>query len=191
MSETEMELYGKMSKIDAKQLTPEQKKLRIRYLQRQYNKNHKEQIKEYKKKYRETHKEEIKEYYKNNKEEIKEYYKNNKEQKKEYTKKYYENNKEYIREQKKEYYKSPNGKKSNTLSNWKTIGLQETKEELDIIYDMWLTQELCNACDILLTRTGNNCSTDACMDHCHTTNRFRHIICISCNIQDNWKKHFC
>ena len=150
MSETEIEFYGKMSKLDAKQLTPEQKVLRQRYQKRQIYKNNKEEILT-----------KQKEYNKNNKERIK------------------------------EYRETPNCKKSQTLSSWKERGMIETKEEFNRIYNLWLNQELCNACDILLTRTGNSCSTDACMDHCHTTHRFRHIICRSCNSHDNWMEYFC
>jgi hypothetical protein len=38
MTDTEIELYGKMSKLDAKQLTPDQKKLRLQYQKRQFYK---------------------------------------------------------------------------------------------------------------------------------------------------------
>ena len=102
-------------------------------------------------------------------------------------KKYYEEHKEEI----KEYRQTPNGKKSTILSQWKLRGLHETTQELDRIYDLFLNQELCNACDVKLTRNGDRCSTDVTMDHDHDTNRFRHIICRSCNCQDNWKKYFC
>ena len=169
MTDTEIELYGKMSRAEAKQLSPEQKKLRRRYQKRKYNENDKEKAKIRNKKYRETRKE----------------------QHKEYNKQYRETNKDKLAEKYKEYNKTPNGKKRHTLCKWKNYGLQETKEELDRIYNLWLSQELCNACDVLLTRNGSRCSTQACMDHCHTTHRFRHIICISCNSMDNWKKYFC
>ena len=154
MSETEIELYGKMSKLDAKQLSPEQKKLRIRYQKRKYDKN-------------------------------------NKERKKEYDKTRRERNPEKEKERHRQYQQTAAGKKVHTISKWRTRGLQETKEELERIYNLYLTQELCNACDILLARTGNNCSSSACMDHCHTTHRFRHIVCNSCNVHDNWKNQFC
>ena len=95
------------------------------------------------------------------------------------------------KDKRKEYRQTPEGKKKGMLSTWKIKGLQESPENIERIYDLWQTQELCNACDIKLTRDGKCCSTQACMDHDHNTNRFRHIICRSCNNNDNWQKHFC
>ena len=90
-----------------------------------------------------------------------------------------------------EYRQTPACKKSNTISLWKSYGLKESPENLDRIYNLYLTQELCNACDCVLTRDGIRCPTQAQMDHCHISHRFRHIICHACNSYDNWKKHFC
>tara|TARA_R110000803_G_scaffold158240_1_gene222552 strand:+ start:160 stop:627 length:468 start_codon:yes stop_codon:yes gene_type:complete len=105
--------------------------------------------------------------------------------------KYREENVEKEKERHRKYSQSPSGKKSNTISQWKQNGLQESKEDLDRIYDLWLHQEFCNACDVKLTRNGDRCSTDACMDHDHDTHRFRHVICRSCNTRDRWKEYFC
>ena len=153
-----------------------------------------------------------KKYCEKNKEKLalktKEYYHKNKEKESQRGKKYRQENKEKVALKKKEYNsnpinkeknalkkkeysKTPNGKKVNTLKQWKGRGLIASKEEKDRIYNLYLNQELCNACDCILTRTGKYCKTDANMDHCHETGRFRHIICHSCNVNDNWKKHFC
>jgi hypothetical protein len=121
----------------------------------------------------------------------KKYREENPEKLKEANKKYREENPEKVKEYYEKYQQSPNGKKVNTLGNWTNRGLEESKEDLDRIYELYLTQELCNACDIQLTRNGDNSSTQACMDHDHITNRFRHIICKSCNTQDKWMQYFC
>jgi hypothetical protein len=131
----------------------------------------------------------------------KKYYENNKDKQKEACKNWREDNKEYISETNrkwrknneekiKDYRQTANGKKRLTIGNWKRNGLIETEEFLDEIYELWLTQELCNVCGIELTRTGNSSATDANMDHCHKTHKFRHIICGYCNRKDNWKKYF-
>ena len=168
-----MDLSRKMSRTEYNELSDVDKKERKRLLRIiNYNKHcnkNKEKEKERTRKYRQENKEKIQEQKKT----------------------YYQNNKEKIQKQKYEYNQTPNGKKVNTLSTWKKNGLQETKEELDIIYDMWLHQELCYSCDIKLSRNGDCCSTQACMDHDHDTHRFRHIICCSCNSADRWMKYFC
>ena len=150
----------------------------------------KQRRKEYYQNNKEKVKEKVKEYYEDNKEHMKEYREKNKDKISKQTKKYYENNKEQIVKYKKEYDKTDIGKKSHTLSVWKERGLIETKEFIDEIYNMWLTQEECNACGIELTRTGKNSNTNANMDHDHSTGKFRHIICGYCNTMDNWKKYF-
>ena len=155
--------------------------------QKEYRKRNKEKIKqqnkEYNKIYREKNKEKINEY-------NKQYYENNEERKqymKEYRKYYYENNKEKIYE----YRQTPQGKKVNTISDWKRNGLLETKEKIEELYKIYTTIKFCEACDIELTRTGKSSATDINLDHCHTTGRFRLMLCGNCNRQDNWKKHFC
>ena len=101
---------------------------------------------------------------------------------------YYQNNKEECKQRVIKYQKTPDGKKKRIIYNWKTlISLQETDEELDIIYELYLHQELCYSCDVKLTRNGDRSSTDCTMDHDHGTNIFRQICCNSCNIGDRWR----
>ena len=162
-------LARKMTRSDLNELTVEERTERRRLQncinRKKYRENHPKKVAEQNKKYKDEHKE----------------------QSSETNKKYYEANKEKIAE----YRQSPNGKKVHTLSSWKSRGLQESKEDLDRIYELYLHQELCNACDCILTRDGDRSSTDASMDHDHDTHRFRHIICNSCNNHDRWKQYFC
>ena len=116
------------------------------------------------------------------------YKENNPEKEKERSRKYYEENTEKVKEINRLWQQTPAGKKQHTLSHWKTRNLQETPEEMERIYELRETQELCSSCDVKLTRDGDKSSTDASMDHCHITNRFRQICCKNCNHYDNWKK---
>jgi len=101
---------------------------------------------------------------------------------------YYQKNKAECIERVSKYQKTPDGKKKRIIYNWKTISyLQETDEEIERIYELYKTQELCSSCDVKLTRNGDRSPTDVTMDHDHGTNRFRHICCNSCNIGDRWR----
>ena len=201
-----MDLARKMTRAEVRELSDvekaERKRLQRLIINKKYYDNNIEKEKERRKIYYQEHREELiekqKEYYEEHKEEKKEYmleynskyYENNKEKIKENVKEYYENNKEKVAERGRKYFKSPAGKKNYTISGWKQRGLKESPEDLDRIYELYLTQELCNACDCILTRDGM-CATDPNMDHDHTTHRFRHIICRECNSNDKWMKYFC
>ena len=90
---------------------------------------------------------------------------------------------------KKEYNKwyrtTEKGKKSITIGQWKFKGLiWETEDEIDEIYNRYLNSKYCE--NPKCGKEYKN-SKDKCMDHCHTTHKFRNILCNSCNskIQDN------
>ena len=108
-----------------------------------------------------------------------------------YMRKYYEEHKEERKEYDRLYYQTAAGKKVHTLGDWKNRNLQESKEDLEWIYELYLHQELCYSCDIKLTRDGVCCATQAVLDHSHVTHRFRQICCRSCNNLDSWMKYWC
>jgi hypothetical protein len=179
-----MDLARKMTRAELNELNVEERKERLRLQNVNKSRKYKEKNPDYSRKYREENPEK-------EKKRKKKYYEENLEKEKKRGKKYYETNQEQIIEKSKKYKQTSAGKKVNTLSQWKKYGLQETKEELDIIYELYLTQELCYSCDCILTSDGTNCPTQACMDHCHITHKFRQICCRSCNTNDSWMKYWC
>ena len=75
----------------------------------------------------------------------------------------------------------PNVKKRKKIADWKFAGLiWETQDEIDLIYDQYLKSELCE--NINCGKEYKN-SKDKCMDHDHDTNKFRNILCRSCNVK--------
>jgi hypothetical protein len=180
-------LSRKMTRAEVNELSVDERKERLKAQTRvngkKYREENPEKIKERERKWREANPEK-------KKASKKKYRENNLEKEKARYKKYREENPEKVKERERNYRQSPAGKKVNTISKWKQRDLQESPEELDRIYELYLTQELCSSCDVKLTRTGNNISTDACLDHSHDTNRFRQICCNSCNIRDSWNKYW-
>ena len=87
----------------------------------------------------------------------------------------------YNKEQWKKYYEkrkkilsTPEGKKSQTISRWKTKF--NLKGDLDKIYDLYLKTDKCNKCNSIFTTKNKKC-----LDHNHETNEFRFILCNRCN----------
>ena len=157
-----------MSRVEYNELSDEERKERNLAQKRIYVENNSEKVKERSRKYREE----------------------NSDKEKTRHKKYREENPEKNKEINRNYQQSPAGKKQSTLSNWRRRGLQETPEEMDRLYELRQTQELCSSCDVKLTRTGKYNSTYVTMDHCHFTKRFRQICCKNCNHFDSWKKYW-
>jgi len=120
----------------------------------------------------------------------------NKEERAEYNRQYHLDNKEKIleyhrqynldnKEKRKEYRQTPQGKKLNKISSWKTYGLLwDNQEEIDKIYERYLTSKRCEKCDEEYTETNWKC-----MDHCHNTGKFRNILCHRCNINTDRQIH--
>jgi hypothetical protein len=105
-----------------------------------------------------------------------------KEYNREYHKEYYQS--EHGKKKIKEYYESEHGKKIHTINGWKQLGLVwTTEEEIEEIYERYLSSEKCEKKGCEYTETNWKC-----MDHMHLNGKygyFRNIICNSCNVNDN------
>ena len=68
--------------------------------------------------------------------------------------------------------------KYNTIYDWKKNGLKENEETILEIYEGLIRASNCELC-------GNpfKNSRDRHMDHCHTTGKFRNIVCRKCNFR--------
>jgi len=98
---------------------------------------------------------------------------------KKYAKEYRQNNKEKTDQYKKKYNKTDKGKKVYRLCSWRQRGL--ITEDIDKIYEYYLSIEECENCGIELNQEGDY-NTKKCMDHSHITGEFRNILCNLCNI---------
>ncbi len=112
----------------------------------------------------------------------KQYHIDNREKRKQQRKQHYNDNKQKIKEQKKQY--DINNPEKKTIWNWKKIGLIELEGvyTYESLYEYYVSINHCEVCE---TKFKN--SFDKCLDHCHTTNIFRWVLCRNCNTQDNWK----
>jgi hypothetical protein len=99
------------------------------------------------------------------------------EERRAYHREWYKNNKEKM----KEYRKTPDYRKSQTISKWKERGV--IHDNFDALYEQYLEATHCNAC-----KSGFKSTFYKCLDHDHTTGFFRQFLCRYCNNQDNWKK---
>ena len=132
---------------------------------KEYDKKHKQQKRDYMKKYREKNKECIKQR----------------------DKIYREKNREHIRQRDKQYQQTPQGKKSKTITCWKSLGLKLYGYTYDEVYEYYMDTTHCEVCKVELN---TNTKTRKCMDHCHDTGCFRWILCNRCNVQDYWMKFY-
>ena len=101
---------------------------------------------------------------------------------------YYEANKEKVITQHSAYSQTPDGIKCGRVSSWKFKGLTPpTGMTLHELYDTIYV--VCTHCMVCKTEFKN--ITDRCADHDHDKieNNFRQVLCMKCNVNDNWLKH--
>lgn len=81
----------------------------------------------------------------------------------------------------KTYYKTDNGRRKVIIAQWKRKGLIHNNYEA--LYNIYINTHECMVCD-----TPFKTRHDRCLDHDHTTNLYRHVLCHKCNCHDAWKK---
>ena len=105
------------------------------------------------------------------------------EKQKEYFKEWREKNKENKRLYDIGYRKNkPKPHHISCINKWKGYGIQlRPNEDWESIYLYYITCEECENCGIELTDEKHLTSTHRCLDHDHTTNFIRDILCHKCN----------
>jgi len=78
-------------------------------------------------------------------------------------------------EKDKRYYQSDKGKKAERKKWWKKNGVI-FDNDFDEIHDRYINSSQCELCDKVYKS-----SRDRCLDHCHTTGKFRNVVCQNCN----------
>ena len=76
------------------------------------------------------------------------------------------------KEKQKGYYNTPQEFKTHKIADWKRYGLIDDYEK---VYEIYINTNNCMKCSVEIS--GHN----KCMDHCHTTNLYRAVLCKSCN----------
>ena len=137
-------------------MTPEERKEYNRVYHKEYRLKNKEKIKERRR-----------EYYLKNKEKINEINRNN-----------HHKNKENRNEQKREYSQTENGKKSNTIGQWKYKGV--ICEDFNKMYEIYINTNNCQWCD-------NDISEKRELEHNHYSGEVRGVVCKSCNQKIRYK----
>jgi len=140
-------------------------------------------MKKWREKNKEKHNEYRRKYYEANKEKIKQDRKKYYEKQNLQSKKWREANKEYMKEYMKKYSKTPSGRKSMRIANWKQIGI--IAEDFDAFYEKYINCLECEYC-----KKQFKSDKDRNLHHNHDiTDRpnIRGILCTSCNKRDVYK----
>ncbi len=76
----------------------------------------------------------------------------------------------------KQYRQSDKGKKTDRKHCWKQRGVV-FDNDFEEIYDRYINSSQCELCNKVYKN-----SQDKCLDHCHTTGKFRNVVCQNCNV---------
>ena len=112
---------------------------------------------------------------------VKAYYDANIEEIKARKKAHYAANREEIKAKKKAHSKTPAGKKTNRISQWKSRGIKS--DNWNITYERYITSICCEFCH----KTYSTEYTDKHLDHNHSildSYNIRGVLCMQCNITD-------
>ena len=73
--------------------------------------------------------------------------------------------------------KKYNRQKNTKINNWKFYGVTfDHKDEVNYVYDRYINTKKCDNCEKIFDN-----SIDKCLDHNHSTGKFRAILCRHCN----------
>ena len=159
----------------------EKKKFCKKCYNKQYRIDNREYIRELNKQWRIDNRQKIKQYKIDNRQKIKQYNIDNRQKRKEQKKQYDIDNREKKKEQKKQW--DIDNHDINTIKNWKRYGLIELQGvyTYESLYEYYISITHCEVCNKKFKN-----SFDKCLDHCHTTNIFRWVLCRNCNTMDKW-----
>ena len=71
-------------------------------------------------------------------------------------------------------FELPKYHKSVKKRKWKFLGVD--MDNFDEIYNRYINSSQCELCNKIYEKT-----YDRCLDHCHTTGKFRNVVCRRCN----------
>ena len=72
-------------------------------------------------------------------------------------------------------FELPKDHKSFRKHQWKKMGL--ITDNFDELYNRYIHSSQCELCNKIYDKNSNRC-----LDHCHTTGKFRNVVCRTCNV---------
>ena len=72
-------------------------------------------------------------------------------------------------------FELPKDHKSSKKKYWKSVGVN--MDNFDEFYNRYIHSSQCELCNKIYDTNSNRC-----LDHCHTTGKFRNVVCRTCNV---------